>query len=127
MNEILQGKICPYCNQKSELVHSSIIYGAGTNYGMIYLCKSCDAYVGCHKGTEKALGSLANRELRALRNKCHALFDVKWKGGDRISRQIARNSAYQWLSKQLEISREVTHIAMFDEQQCKHVIELLQK
>ena len=32
---------------------------------MIYICKPCDAYVGVHKGTDKALGRLANKELRS--------------------------------------------------------------
>ena len=35
MNEILSGKICPYCGKPTEYVDSSIIYGR--SYGMIYL------------------------------------------------------------------------------------------
>lgn len=37
MNEILTGKICPYCGKPTEYVDSSIIYGR--SYGMIYLCR----------------------------------------------------------------------------------------
>jgi hypothetical protein len=59
MDEILSGKICPYCKAKTSFVDSSLIYNK--SYGMIYICFECDAYVGCHKGTDKAKGSLANR------------------------------------------------------------------
>jgi hypothetical protein len=43
---LMSNPICPYCNQESQFVDSSVIYGK--SYGMIYLCSDCDAYVGCH-------------------------------------------------------------------------------
>ena len=125
MKEINQGKICPYCNKHTEFVDSSVIYGK--SYGMIYLCRDCDAYVGCHKGTNIALGSLANSELRMLRNQAHALFDPMWKAKmkrDRCSKTEARKSGYKWLAQQMRIDRKITHIGMFDEEQCKLVIEI---
>ena len=123
--KILSGQICPYCQRKSNYVDSSAVYGI--SYGMIYICFPCDAYVGCHKGTNKAKGSLANRSLRRLRNKAHSLFDPLWKAKiqrDGCSRNVARDTAYKWLSSQLGIPRDRTHIAMFDEQQCQRVIEI---
>ncbi|MBO7256277.1 MAG: hypothetical protein J6V04_03005 [Bacteroidales bacterium] len=45
---ILTGKICPYCGKDSELIDSSEIYG--TSYGPMYICRDCDAYVGCYTG-----------------------------------------------------------------------------
>ena len=59
---IIHGKVCPYCRGKSEYVDSSVIYGK--SYGMIYLCRTCDAYCGVHRSTDRALGRLANKELR---------------------------------------------------------------
>lgn len=47
MNEIITGKVCPYCGKPTEYVDSSVIYGR--SYGMIYLCRDCRAYVGVHK------------------------------------------------------------------------------
>ena len=35
MDELLTGKICPYCGKPTEFVDSSVIYGR--SYGMIYL------------------------------------------------------------------------------------------
>ena len=37
----MSNPICPYCNQESQFVDSSVIYGK--SYGMIYLCSDCDA------------------------------------------------------------------------------------
>lgn len=59
MNEKLTGHICPYCGCFAEFVDSSCVYN-GKSYGMIYLCRPCVAWVGVHKGTDNALGRLAN-------------------------------------------------------------------
>lgn len=73
MDEIFTGKICPYCGKPTEYVDSSVIYGR--SYGMIYLCRDCRAYVGVHKGTDQALGRLANAELRKAKKEAHFYFD----------------------------------------------------
>lgn len=86
---------------------------------MIYLCKSCDAYVGVHHGQEKALGRLANRELRQAKKDAHYFFDMIWKG-----KTMNRTMAYKWLSNQLNLPSEYTHIGMFDLDYCSKVIEL---
>lgn len=129
MNEILTGKICPYCGNPTEYVDSSVIYGR--SYGMIYLCRDCKAYVGVHKGTDQALGRLANAELREAKKEAHFYFDQIaktnlinkiWK--KHIPDTSNRNKAYLWLSNQLDIPRELCHIGMFDAEDCKRVVEL---
>lgn len=129
MNEILTGKICPYCGKPTEYVDSSIIYGR--SYGMIYLCRDCRAYVGVHKGTDRALGRLANAELREAKKEAHYYFDQIaktslinriWK--KHIPNTSNRNKAYLWLSNQLGIPHEICHIGMFDVENCKRVVEL---
>lgn len=40
-----------------------------------HLCPTCHAYVGCHKGSLNAKGSVAGRNLRELRKSAHRLFD----------------------------------------------------
>jgi len=117
LNEILSGKICPYCKQKTEFVDSEIIYGK--SYGMIYLCKPCDAYCGVHKGTDVALGRLANKELREWKKKAHHYFDVLWQ-----STLMTRSEAYDWLSKNMGIEKAHTHIGMFNVDSCTKVVEL---
>lgn len=111
---------CPYCGQKAEYVDSAEIYGK--SYGMVYLCRPCDAYVGVHDGTDTPLGRLANRELRRWRNRAHATFDPLWQQGPYRRR---RNDAYAWLAGKMGLTKEETHIAMFDVEQCKQVIQIM--
>lgn len=114
---VLTGKICPYCGKPTKLIDSVEIYGI--SYGWLYICKDCDAYVGCHKGTKKSLGRVANSTLRTLKHNAHEVFDLIWKDNHN-----GRKSAYKWLSKELNLSRDITHIGMLNEEQCKRVIEL---
>jgi len=111
---------CPYCGRKAEYVDSAEIYGK--SYGMVYLCRPCDAYVGVHDGTDTPLGRLANRELRRWRNRAHAAFDPLWQQGPYRRR---RNDAYAWLAGKMGLTKEKTHIAMFDVEQCKQVIQIM--
>lgn len=133
-DNIVQAKICPYCSEKPKFVDSKEIYG--TSYGMVYLCKTCDAYVGVHSGSKKALGRLANRELREAKKKAHFYFDHMWirktsglskkKWNKKKWQEIRRNrtKAYEWLSKSLGIEKKYTHIGMFDLDLCQQTIEL---
>lgn len=114
---ILKGKICPYCGKLTEYVDSAEIYGK--SYGMIYICRDCRAYVGVHDGSSKALGRLANEELRKLKNEAHYYFDKIWKVD-----YMSRREAYTWLSEQLKLPIKYTHIGMFSEKTCKDVIYL---
>ena len=129
MNEILSGKVCPYCGKKTEYVDSSVIYGR--SYGMIYLCRDCMAYVGVHKGTDQALGRLANAELREAKKEAHYYFDQIAKTSlinkiwhEYIPGISNRNKAYLWLSKKMGIPREMCHIGIFDVEECKRVVEI---
>lgn len=114
--DIISGLICPYCKSKTDYVDSSIIYGV--SFGMVYLCKPCDAYCGVYKGTNKSLGRLANKELRAYKKEAHKHFDYIWKSG-----LETRSNLYKQLSEYLELPSVYTHIGMFGVETCKKVIE----
>lgn len=114
--------MCDYCGRQTEYVDSAVVYG-GRSYGMIYLCRRCNAYVGVHKGTDQPLGRLANAELRRWKSAAHAAFDPLWKHG--IYRGN-RRKAYKWLAKQMGIPEAHTHIGMFDVDKCKQVIMICQ-
>lgn len=122
--QIRKGHICPYCLKNTEYVNSSEVYGK--DFGKIYLCKPCKAWVGVHQGTDNALGRLANAELREWRKAAHALFDQLWtaKINKGFSKTKARKSAYKWLGAQLGISPGDTHISWFDVDMCKKVIDI---
>ena len=111
---ILHGEICPYCKIATEKKLRS-------PYGYQYKCPKCGAYVGCHKGTDKALGRCANAELRRLRMCAHNAFDTMWK-----VKKMKRGSAYAWLSEMLEIPKAYTHIGMFSEKTCERVVKICQ-
>lgn len=100
-----------------EYVDSKIIYGK--SYGKIYLCRDCNAYVGVHKGTDKPLGRLADKELRYWKKEAHAAFDPIWKNG-----AMYRGKAYLWLAEQMGLRTDETHIGMFDVEQCKKVVSI---
>ncbi|MBY9081032.1 hypothetical protein KIH86_23040 [Paenibacillus sp. HN-1] len=63
------------------------------------------------------LGTLATKELRELRRQAHSIFDPLWKDG-----HMLRHSAYRRLSEFMGTDRKETHIAMFNEEQCRRII-----
>ena len=93
---------------------------------MIYLCRPCHAWVGVHKGTSKALGRLANKELREAKKAAHATFDPLWKRKMKqgYKKHVARGKGYKWLSQQLSIDPKDCHIGMFDVDMCEKVVEI---
>ena len=103
--------ICPYCKEQAEWVENKEIYGR--NYGksyMVWLCKKCNAYVGCHKNTKEPLGTLANKELRDLRIKAHNAIDVYWKELD-----YSRGEVYRKLKEHFGFP---IHIGEADKELC---------
>lgn len=115
---------CPYCHEKANLVSGLVIYPHRNDLAdkSFYLCYPCDAYVGIHvrgrlKG--KPLGTLANADLRTLRQQTHEAFDPVWQFNN-----AKRGEAYAWLAEELGIKLEKCHIAMFDEEACRKTIEI---
>jgi len=119
--EIFAGKICPYCRNRTRLIDSKVVY-SGKSFGKIYACLPCNAWVGLHKGTLKALGRVANKELREAKKEAHLYFDKIWQGG-----LMKRKEAYTWLSLELEIPSEFTHIGMFSVKTCQRVVAISKK
>lgn len=122
---INRGHICPYCGDMTQYVDSIAVYNR--SYGMIYLCFPCKAWVGVHNGTNQALGRLANYELRQAKIQAHAYFDGMWKKKmerNKMSKNVARNLAYEWLARMMGLTRDDCHIGMFDVAECNKVVEL---
>lgn len=115
---VLLGLSCPYCGRPAQLVDDREIYGRSFG-GKCYVCRPCRAWVGCHKGTSRALGRLADPHLRKLKQEAHEAFDPIWKGG-----YLPRTAAYEVLSTAFGLLPEQTHIGMFDEELCRKVIRL---
>lgn len=107
---------CPYCDNDAQWVENKEIYGK--NYGksyMMWLCKPCDAYVGCHHNTKSPLGTLANRELREWRKQTHKAIDPFWKEG-----LMSRKRLYQLMEEHFG---EEIHVGESNIQRCKEIIK----
>lgn len=116
--------ICRYCGSPVVFTSNAEIYGKEYGNGKCYLCRNCRAFVGVHTGTETPLGTLANEELRRYRKAAHFWFDKIWKKPTRIT---TRYKAYEWLSNELGLPREKTHIGMFEKDQCEQAIKIAQR
>jgi len=107
---------CPYCDQQAEWVENKEVYGR--NYGksyMIWLCRPCDAYVGCHNNTQQAFGSMADKATRDARMKAHAAVDPIWKSG-----KAYKGTVYKLLSKKLGYS---VHMGNASTKECEEIIK----
>ena len=123
---IISGEICPYCDCGTELVTDKDIYGPLSTFGgNFYRCLiNHDHYVGCHEGSKKSYGRIADKKLRELKHKGHEIFDPLWKNKPKVFR--SRATAYYWLSKRMNIHRNYTHFGFFDEEQCIEAINIIE-
>lgn len=120
---------CPYCNKAAELVSGDVVYPHRPDLKdkWFWICKPCDAWVGTHPKDifHRALGRLANKELRILKMQAHAAFDPIWRGDCiRSERTKSRSEAYKWLAEQMGIKPAKCHIGLFDEERCREAIRI---
>lgn len=117
--------ICPYCNNEAKLVNGDVIYPHRPDLFALWFwyCADDNAWVGCHRGTKKPLGRLANAELRQAKCDAHVAFDALWRRTSPAG-LFDRKGAYQWLADQLGIPRAECHIGMFDVDRCRLVVAL---
>ena len=127
--------LCDYCQQEAKF-HENSTFLYGRNYGPVWHCVGCQAWVGCHpcktnkKGALKPgrpLGRFANKELRQAKMRAHAAFDPLWKAKmqrEDIGKGRARAAGYAWLAASLGIDPVDCHIGMFDVAMCSRVVEV---
>ena len=122
--DILTGKMCPYCNCETKTVTDKEIYGPQSNYNKSFIqcIQNSDHYVGTF-ANGKSLGRLANSELRKLKREGHAIFDQLWQGEDAPFK--TRDKSYIWLSRKMRLSKELTHFAMFNDEQCLQSVKIV--
>ena len=112
---------CNYCNNEAEWVENKVIYGR--NYGdsyMIWLCRPCDAYVGCHQNTKNPLGRMSNKEERELKKEVKKAYLAKFE-------QYGKRWYYKHLAEMLDIPMQEAHFGMFDKEKLLKLRELLLK
>lgn len=111
---------CPKCGARAILKDSRVIYGSF--HGYVWACPNlavCDTYVGCHRNSNKPLGTLADASTRRARGRAHRLFDSIWKSG-----RITRKEAYILLRQKMGLSERDAHIAKFDLAQCNKLCDI---
>ncbi len=111
---------CPYCGSTVILRSAEGIYRDNPNDTMLYVCSKypeCDTYIRVQPGTKRAMGSLANGGLRALRREAHQYFDRL-----HLSGVMSRKEAYEWLAGVLQSPMSQTHIGYLGEYYCRQVI-----
>lgn len=116
--------VCGYCGKVSEKVSGKDVYPlrADLSTRQFYKCRPCDAFIGCHPGTDIPLGTLADAKLRKMRSKAHTQFDPLWKGGF-----LKRKQAYAALAKYLGIHVDACHVGLFDSETCEKVVTFSHK
>ncbi|GJD55215.1 zinc-finger-containing protein [Methylobacterium dankookense] len=133
---------CSTCQKLSRLTDGREIYPGRSDLhaNRIYVCDGCGAYVGCHEGSDRPLGTLAGPQLRAARIKLHErMVDPLWRFADRCGayepeseaarekiRRAARVRVYSFLADRMGLSRDETHVSMFDLEQCRDAWRALQ-
>lgn len=120
---------CGECSGPCGLVTGDLIYPHRPDlaHKSFWRCYRCNAYVGCHKGTTRPLGTPAGPETQRARRAAHAAFDPLWQRKverDGVAKHEARGAAYRWLSAQLGTPPEKTHIGHFDAATALRVVEL---
>jgi len=114
-------KPCPYCSEPAQLVTGREVYPHRPDlYAKpFWACLPCKAWTGCHPGTTKRMGRIANHATRQLKMAAHAAFDPIWKSG-----RMSRTKAYAWLRQQTGLSERDCHIGWMDDEQLRRIPEI---
>lgn len=119
----LQPKKCNLCGGEVEFISNARIYGRPYGSGKCYRCKSCGAFVGTHEQRPRvAFGILADKDMREMKKKCHALFDPMWKRGG-----MKRYKCYKWLAERLGIPVKECHFGYFGMDMLNRAYEILKE
>ena len=121
---------CIHCDRLADITDGGEIYPHRPDLASqsFYICRPCDAYVGCHKGTTNPLGTPANAKLRRLRIAVHNLLDPMWQQvQDKRERKRARGDVYFRLAEEMQLSMNNCHVSLFNEKQCQQAYAILSR
>ena len=118
----LKPTICNLCGGEVIFTSNSEIYGREYGSGRCYLCTECGAYVGTHIPVpDRAMGILANAEMRMKKRACHSMFDKMW------TSKRERHLLYRKLANQMEIPMHECHFGYMDIPQLDEAILILEE
>lgn len=127
---------CPYCGSKviymtgNKFMEITEKYSDEVNNFPAYMENAdmlvCSSYPYCNSYCIPSLnqegnfvGKVANKELRKKRQLAHYSINIIWK-----TRIMSRRCCYYWLSRQMRIRLEKTHISLFSSKQCDKAIAI---
>lgn len=115
--------VCNYCGRHAQLHGGLAVYPdrADLEDRQFWVCWSCDAWVGCKRGTDEPFGELADEELRDARIAAHKAFDPLWKGGP-----LTKWEACAWLADVLDVPVADCQIGLLSLQDCRRVRSAVQ-
>ena len=109
---------CDYCGKPAWFISSGTI--SRIDFGMIWYCPDCRAWVGVHKGTDRPLGRLADTRLRRLKKAAHRALDGLLRGKE----PSTKKAIYEWLAGEMSIPLDKCYISMLDADQCEQLIKI---
>lgn len=116
---------CPYCGSSTRIVPATGILPASSKVTHLLTCSNfprCDSYVCMHQGTNKPMGTIANGDLRKLRQQAHIHFNKLYQTG-----VMSRDDAYAWLADKIWVPRSEAHIGCLSEHNLHLIIAESQK
>ncbi|CAA2409919.1 Phage protein [Xanthomonas phage Bosa] len=112
-------QVCDCCGEPLVvLVNNTVVYGRPCgDWPWIYLCMSCEAFVGCHPYSVFPLGRMADRETRQMRRQLHAMIDPLWN-----TPAMSRGEVYSMMAKMM--GTPTFHIGELSREECLRANQL---
>lgn len=115
------GQLRCHCGSLAVLRPAKEVCRDSREGAMAYVCArypACDSFVMAHLGTLEPMGSLADPELRRLRQEAHTSFDRLHTSG-----LMTKSQAYQWLAYITQSPMPHAHIGHMGDYYCKVIIK----
>ena len=118
--------LCDYCGEKALFARpSDDAYPYRDDHGPVWICVSCQAWIGARKNHEP-LGRLADAALREAKSRLHDSVEPLVAGKvrrDSVSVFEARAKAIRWVASELKIDPAPSSIHAMTLEQCEAAIQ----
>lgn len=122
----LYPKTCNLCGGQVEYISNERVYGRKYGSGFCYHCTACGSYVGTHRNQpRKAMGILADAQMRTWKMRCHERFDSFWRKHKRSA--FRRSNLYIRLAGEMRIKVSDCHFGYFNLEQLQIAYKIMEK
>lgn len=113
---------CAVCGGPVVLVQMKEVGLKPYGSGYCYVCLDCGRFIVTHKHHHlDAVGTIADRETKALRYQCHKEFDTLWDA------PYERSIWYNRLARKLGIRYEDCHFGHMDKEMLKKALDCIKE